>query len=48
MQDSWSSASAATLNDRIADGVVGVLIYPTPGDYQQRINGIGQLASTCQ
>jgi hypothetical protein len=49
MQDSWSTASVATLNDRIADGVVGVLIYPTPGDYQQRINSLsGGLQSTCQ
>ena len=48
MQDSWSTASAATLNERIGDGVAGVLIYPTPGDYQQRINGLApQLASTC-
>jgi hypothetical protein len=28
--------------------VVGVLVYPTPGDYAQRINGLNpQLASTC-
>jgi hypothetical protein len=49
MQDSWSTASVATLNARIDDGVVGVLVYPTPGDYAQRINGLNpQLASTCQ
>jgi hypothetical protein len=49
MQDSWSTASAATLNARIADGVAGVLIYPTPGDYAQRINALApQLDSTCQ
>ena len=49
MQDSWSTASVETLNDRIGDGVAGVLIYPTPGDYQQRINAFdGQLNSTCQ
>jgi hypothetical protein len=48
MQDSWSTASAATLNARITDGVVGALIYPTPGDYAQRIGGLApQLASTC-
>lgn len=48
MQDSWSTATAATLNQRIADGVVGVLIYPTPGDYAQRIGALGGLTSTCQ
>ena len=49
MQDSWSSSDVATLNQRIADGVVGALIYPTPGNYQQRINTLApQLASTCQ
>jgi hypothetical protein len=48
MQDSWSTASAATLNARIGDGVAGVLIYPTPGDYAARINTLApQLASTC-
>ncbi|MET0412212.1 MAG: hypothetical protein ABW217_13000 [Polyangiaceae bacterium] len=49
MQDSWSTASPQTLNARIADGVAGVLIYPTPGNYAQRITTLGpQLASTCQ
>ncbi len=49
MNDSWSTASAATLNARIADGVVGALVYPTPNDYAQRINALGPgLDSTCQ
>ena len=49
MQDSWSTADVATLNQRIADGVIGALIYPTPGNYQQRINALSpQLADTCQ
>lgn len=49
MQDSWSSSDAATLNQRIGDGVIGALIYPTPGNYQQRINTLSPaLDSTCQ
>lgn len=49
MADSWSSSNAATLNARIADGVVGALVYPTPADYQGRIAALGAaLASTCQ
>ena len=49
MQDSWSSATVATLDARIADGVVGALIYPEPGNYAQRIATLApQLASTCR
>jgi hypothetical protein len=49
MQDSWSGATIGTLNARIADGVAGALIFPTPGNYQQRINALAPgLASTCQ
>jgi len=48
MGDSWSTATPATLNARIADGVVAVLVEPAPNDYQARINGFrGQLSSTC-
>jgi Stigma-specific protein, Stig1 len=49
VQDSWSSATTATLNARIADGVVGALIYPEPNGYAQRIaNLTPQLDSTCR
>jgi len=50
MQDSWSSATPATLNARIADGVVGALVYPEPNGYAQRIATLraSQLASTCR
>ncbi len=48
-EDSWSTGNAATLNARIAEGVVGALIYPTPNAYEQRINGLRpQLGSTCE
>lgn len=49
MEDTWSSSPAATLNERIADGVVAANVYPAPGDYQSRINSLNsQLDSTCQ
>ena len=48
MENSWSTIPAATLNQRIADGVAGALVYPTPGSYQSQINGLAsQLSSTC-
>ncbi|MEY2933881.1 MAG: hypothetical protein RL033_4630 [Pseudomonadota bacterium] len=49
MTDSWSSAASDTLDARIADGVAGVLVYPEPGDYAQRIGSLApQLSSTCR
>jgi hypothetical protein len=49
MSDTWSTASAATLNERIADGVTAALIYPTPSNYQSRIDSLAsQLDSTCR
>jgi hypothetical protein len=48
MSDTWSTIGASTLNARIADGVIGALVYPTPGNYQASINNVaGQLNSTC-
>jgi hypothetical protein len=47
MQDTWSTATPATLNARIADGVVGALVEPMPNNYQQRITALGALSNTC-
>jgi hypothetical protein len=48
MADTWSAGTAANLNARIADGVVGALVEPMPGNYQQRIQTLAGLNSTCQ
>ncbi len=46
--NTWSSASADVLNQRIADGVAGVLINPTPSNYQGQINDLSpSLDGTC-
>lgn len=48
MDNTWSSIPASTLNERIADGVAGALVFPTPGSYQSQISGLSsQLNSTC-
>jgi len=46
--NTWSTASADVLNQRIADGVAGVLINPTPSNYQNQINTLTpSLDRTC-
>jgi hypothetical protein len=46
--DSWSSNSASTLNERIAEGVSAVNVTQPPSDYQARIDELApQLRSTC-
>jgi hypothetical protein len=47
--DSWTGIGADELNQRIADGVIGVNITEPPGDYQSRADGLrGQLDSVCE
>jgi len=49
MDDSWTGIPAATLNQRIADGVVAVNVTEPPGDYPTRVAGLGpQLSSVCR
>jgi hypothetical protein len=49
MDDSWTGIPAATLNQRIADGVVAVNVTEPPGDYQTRVANLGsQLSSVCR
>jgi hypothetical protein len=47
--DSWSDQSAATLNQRIADGIFAINVTSPPADatYQSRINAVGSLSSVC-
>jgi len=47
--NTWSSASADVINQRIADGVAGVLINPMPGGYQSQISTLTpSLDTTCR
>ncbi len=49
MNDTWSNASVATLNARIAEGVFAALVEPPPADYETRIGALGpMLASPCE
>jgi hypothetical protein len=49
MDDSWTGIPVATLDQRIADGVVAVNVTEPPGDYQTRIAGLTpQLSSVCR
>ena len=49
MDDSWTGIPVATLNQRIADGVVAVNVTEPPSDYQTRIASLGpQLSSVCR
>ena len=49
MSDSWSNQSAQTLNNHITNGVIGVNISSNPpSNYQQLIQGIGTLSTTCR
>jgi hypothetical protein len=45
--DSWSNNDAATLNARIAEGVIAANVTDPPNDYQSRVDGLS-LDSTCQ
>ena len=40
MADTWASATAETLNARIADGVIAANVTMPPGDYVQRIQAL--------
>ena len=44
--DRWLSAGAGAINERISNGVIGVLINNPPGNYQSSI--LSGLDSTCQ
>jgi 3-deoxy-D-arabino-heptulosonate 7-phosphate (DAHP) synthase len=47
--DRWSTATASALNDRIAEGVVGVLVSSPASNYQSAIQNLSsQLGSVCQ
>jgi hypothetical protein len=49
MSDSWSSASANTLNGLIDAGLAAVLVGAPPGNYQSNIQSLQpNLGSTCQ
>lgn len=49
MDDSWTGIPVATINQRIADGVVAVNVTEPPSDYQTRITNLGsQLSSVCR
>jgi hypothetical protein len=46
--DSWSNVAAATLNERIADGVIAANVTEPPSDYQARVSALtSQLAPVC-
>jgi hypothetical protein len=48
MSDSWSNQTAATLNNHIMNGVIGVNIASNPpSNYQTLIQNLGTLSSTC-
>lgn len=49
MADSWSGADAATLNARIAEGVIAANVTMPPGGYVAKVGAIGsQLQKVCQ
>jgi hypothetical protein len=49
MADRWSGAPAATLNARIADGVIGVNVATPPTGYAAAISTLaGQLDPVCE
>ncbi len=43
----WTSTTAANINARIANGVIGVLVSNPPSTYQSNISGFSSLSSTC-
>jgi hypothetical protein len=48
MGDTWSAADAATLDARIADGVIAANVATPPGDYASAIDALrGAVAGTC-
>jgi hypothetical protein len=48
MEDSWSSADAATLNARIADGVIAANVTMAPPSYQSAVTALApQLDAVC-
>jgi hypothetical protein len=49
MADSWSSADAATLNARIAEGVIAANVTKPPSDYITKVTALNmQLESVCK
>jgi len=47
MADSWSSADAATLNARIAEGVIAANVTKPPADYVSKVGAL-QLSAICK
>lgn len=46
--DTWSNQSAATINARISEGVIGINVSGAPSNYQSNVAGLSpQLNSTC-
>lgn len=47
--DSWTAIGEAELNQRIAEGVMGVNVTSPPGDYASRLSGLApKLSSVCR
>jgi hypothetical protein len=47
--DTWSNQPAATINARIAEGVIGINVSGPPSNYQSNVTSLSpQLKSTCQ
>jgi hypothetical protein len=47
-QDRWTTAGASAINERIASGVIGVLVNSPADDYESSIQSLSGLSSTCQ
>jgi hypothetical protein len=47
MGDTWTTAAPATINARIADGVIAANVTTPPSNYQTAIGNLGTLAGTC-
>ena len=46
--DTWSNQSAATINARIAEGVIGINVSGAPSNYQSNVTSLSpQLNSIC-
>jgi hypothetical protein len=46
--DTWSNQTAATINARIAEGVIGINVSGAPSNYQSNVQSLApQLSSTC-
>ena len=46
--DTWSNQTAATINARIAEGVIGINVSGAPSNYQSNVQALApELSSTC-